>query len=370
MKTKRSSNMELLRICAMLMIVAYHIYCHCISGQLTDLQSIQDRGNGWFCIPYFSKRLCILALIAPWGQIGNAIFLIISGYFMASKDLIDLTKISKKLLFQLGFAACILGIVSIYAFNNITEISIGVIPFSCFNSMSWYIGYYFLVIVLAKLFLNKFLKGLSEKSYLMFLVVLFALLQFSWSVGVISNLCGGLETLCTGVFLYSLGGYIKEYNPFEKVRLWCVIGAIIAMDAIVLGNFYLTTASNILNFKPEGGDPFVQSIPCYGNNQIIPLIIAIALFELFRRIKMPDFKVLNFIGVSTFMVYLLHDNEFVYKIWNTQDWINLMHEDVVLFLQRYLVWTLGTFGIGVLLYCLFVILGKVITICKPLVIRK
>lgn len=59
--------MELLRICAMLMIVAYHIYIHCITCQLTDLQSIQERGNGWFCTPNFSKRLCILALIAPWG---------------------------------------------------------------------------------------------------------------------------------------------------------------------------------------------------------------------------------------------------------------------------------------------------------------
>lgn len=86
MKTKRNSNMELLRICAMLMIVAYHIYIHCITCQLTDLQSIQERGNGWFCTPNFSKRLCILALIAPWGQIGNAIFLIISGYFMSSES--------------------------------------------------------------------------------------------------------------------------------------------------------------------------------------------------------------------------------------------------------------------------------------------
>lgn len=353
MKTSRSSNMELLRICAMLMIVAYHIYTHCISCQLTDLQSMQDRGNGWFCTPDFSKRLCILALVAPWGQIGNAIFLIISGYFMASKDLIDLTKISKKLLFQLGFAACVLGIVSIYAFNNITGISIRVMPFSCFNGMSWYIGYYFLVIVLAKLFLNKFLKGLSEKSYLMFLVVLFALLQFSWSVSVISNLGGGLETLCTGVFLYSLGGYIKEYNPFKKVRLWGVIAVIIAMNVIVIGNFYLTTASNILNFNPQGEDTFVQAIPSYGNNQIIPLIIGIAMFELFRRIKMPNFKVLNFIGASTFMVYLIHDNEFAYEIWNTQDWITLIYKDVALFVERYLVWILGTFGIGVLFICNF-----------------
>lgn len=363
--------MELLRICAMLMIVAYHIYIHYITCQLTDLQSIQERGNGWFCTPNFSKRLCILALIAPWGQIGNAIFLIISGYFMSSKDVIDLTKISKKLLFQLGFAACVLGLVSIYtSITNITGLSIRVVPFSCFNSGSWYIGYYFFVIVLGKAFLNKILKGLSQKNYLMLLAALFALLQFTWSVSVISNLGGGLETLCTGVFLYSLGGYIKEYNPFEKIKLWGVIAVIIAMDVIVIGNFYLTTASNILNFNPEGEDTFVQSIPSYTNNQIIPLIIGIAMFELFRRIKMPNFKVLNFVGASTFMVYLIHDNELFYDIWNTQDWITLICKNVALFVQRYLIWILGTFGVGVLLYCLFIILEKVIIICKPLVIRK
>lgn len=145
----------------MLMIVAYHIYVHCISCQLTDLQSMQERGNGWFCTPDFSKRLCILALIAPWGQIGNAIFLIISGYFMSGKDVIDLTKISKKLLLQLGFAACVLGLVSIYI-NIITGLSIRVVPFSCFNSDSWYIGYYFFVIVFGKVLYVKMWRYLSK----------------------------------------------------------------------------------------------------------------------------------------------------------------------------------------------------------------
>ena len=37
---KRNSNFELLRICAMLMIVAYHIFVHCVNVQLTDSASI------------------------------------------------------------------------------------------------------------------------------------------------------------------------------------------------------------------------------------------------------------------------------------------------------------------------------------------
>lgn len=76
MKKQRSSNFELLRIVAMFMIVLYHIYIHCISGQLTD------GGTGLFTTPQFSKKLTILALIAPMGMIGNHIFILISGYFI------------------------------------------------------------------------------------------------------------------------------------------------------------------------------------------------------------------------------------------------------------------------------------------------
>lgn len=36
MATKRNSNIELLRIFAMIMIIAYHIYIHCVYTQLTD----------------------------------------------------------------------------------------------------------------------------------------------------------------------------------------------------------------------------------------------------------------------------------------------------------------------------------------------
>lgn len=362
--------MELLRIFAMFMIVVYHIYCHCIRIQLTDMQSIWEKGNGWFCDPGFSFRVCILAIIAPMGQIGNAVFLIISGYFMAEKETIDLTKVSKKLLLQLGFAACALGIASIYAFNNITDIPINLMSFNAFNSMSWYIGYYFMVLVVAKLFLNNFLKKLSQKNYIMFMVVVFALLQFSWSVGVISNLGGGLEILCTGIFLYSLGGYIKQYNPFEKIRWWAVLALIGLINVFVIGDYYLTIASRVLEFNPAGEETFTQVIPVYQNNQLVPLVIAIAIFELFRRINIPSMKIINFIGASTFMVYLVHDNELVYKIWNIQDWITPLHDNLAEFGYRCLLWAAGTFGAGVIVYCAFVLGGILIKSCTPLVIKN
>lgn len=366
---KRSSNMELLRITAMLMIIAFHIFANVINRQLTDTNSIQKLENDWYCYPYFSKKLGILAFISPMGQVGNTIFILISGYFMACKKSIDLTKISKKLLLQLGFATVILGLASIYAYHNVTEFPIKLIPFSAFNWMSWYVGYYFIVIVIAKVYLNDFLCKLDQKNYVMFMMVLFALIQFSWSNGVISNLSGGLETVCTGIFLYSLGGYIYKYNTFDSIRLWVIIAIITITNLIVIGNFYINTAENILEYNPDSGNVFIQSIPTYNNNQIVPVVLGIAVFELFRRINVPSSSIINFIGASTFMVYLLHDNELFYMIWNTQDWVTLLYNNVVQFCFIYFCWASITFAVGILCYIAFVICGKVLNICRPLAIK-
>lgn len=367
---KRNSNIELLRITAMLMIIAYHIFLHCINIQLTDIASLAALENGWFCHPSFSEKLCILAVIAPMGQVGNAIFILISGYFMAHRDTIDLTKISKKLLFQLGFASLILGAASIYAYHHITRFPIKPIPFSSFNALSWYVGYYFIVIVIAKVYLNGFLKKLEQKKYVMLLIVLFALLQFSWSTSVIYNLGKGLEKVCTGIFLYSLGGYVRSYNPFGAVRLWAVLSIVILINLMVCGNFYITTAAKILSYDAGSEELFLQAIPLYRNNQLVPLMLGIAIFELFRRIRLPNSRLLNFMGASTFMIYLLHDNEFVYQFWNTQDWLTLLHENVTQFLAVYGIWVLKTFAFGVVCYGAFVIGGRVLQILKPLAIKK
>ena len=270
---------------------------------------------------------------------------------------------------MIGSAAIVLGLASIYAYHRITEFPIKLVPFSDFNEMSWFVGYYFIVIVIAKLWLNNFLRNLGQKTYVMFMMTLFALIQFAWSVGVIQNLGGGLERVCTGIFLYSLGGYVKKYNPFASLRQWFVFAIIIVINLIVLGNFYIETAGNILDYDPESSNMFIQSIPGYGNNQIVPVALGIAVFELFRRLRIPGSKVINFIGASTFMVYLLHDNDFFYMIWNTQDWITPLHENVFQFCGTYLLWIFITFVVGILCYAVFVAVSKALNKCKFLVIK-
>ena len=78
-------------------------FFHCINVQLTDVNLIGKLGNSYYCNPRFSWKLSMLALIAPMGQIGNAIFFLLSGYFMINNTSINLIKTSKKLLDSYSF---------------------------------------------------------------------------------------------------------------------------------------------------------------------------------------------------------------------------------------------------------------------------
>ena len=52
-------------------------------------------------------------------------------------------------------------------------------------------GYYFGIIVLASVFLNKFLSELNRNQYIKFILVIFAGTQFSWIGGELNSLAGG-----------------------------------------------------------------------------------------------------------------------------------------------------------------------------------
>ena len=123
---KKDTSIELLRVFAMIM--RYHVFCHCINEQLISI-----RPNGFYS-PDISMRLLVLVLVSPMGQMGNAIFIIISGYFMAHKgNNVDLTKTAKKLLSQLAFAAVIIGLAAIVTYNKFPQLSLELIDFNGFN---------------------------------------------------------------------------------------------------------------------------------------------------------------------------------------------------------------------------------------------
>ena len=371
-KKTRSSNIELLRILAMFMIVIYHITCHCVTVQLTDPGSMGRTVVDTFNHPVFYTRLLILNSLMTFGIIGNAIFILISGYFMATRGgtEVKIGSVSKKLLLQLGFASILLVCVPPIVHHLRPGIFINMFNITWFNGMSWFVGYYYLVVLCGALFLNNFLKNLDYKKYLVFLLTIFGVTQFSWSAGLANALASGLNTLLTGIFLYSLGGFIREFDPFKKVRTYVFFLITFLMYVLIWISGYNVTSTSIETYNRSGStDSFIQSVPGFDNASIVIVILAICLFEIFRRIHLPESKVITFIGRATFMVYLIHDNSLFYEIWNLRDWITTLAESPMMFILNVLKWATYTFVIGVLAYALYVLVMDLLKRCRRLAIK-
>lgn len=360
MKSKRNSNIELLRIFVMLMIVSYHIFYHSIKIQLTDPYSIERMSNGLFCHPSFSNKMFILATFAPLGKVGNAIFIMISGYFMVSKgNNIDLARIAKKLLTQQIFAALILTISSTIIWKALNGVYIDLVEFNIFNGMSWFIGYYFLLIVIARLFLNNYLGKLDRNGYIAFLLVMFGLTQFSWINDTLNNLAPGVELLLLGIFLYSLGGGLKRFDLFGNIKLWFWVVCLILSMALIYLSTYNAINMRIQDYiRNNSNDLFTQIIPTFYDNNLLCIVMALGLFIMFSKLNIGSIKIINFIGSSTLMIYLIHDNPLAYSLWNLQDWITVLHQNPLEFLVKLLCVTVVTFMVGFVLYCIYYCLTK------------
>ena len=303
----RSANMDLLRILAMLTIICYHITTHGVLVQITT--------GEYFHHPVVYGKLFIITVIRTFGLVSNNIFLLISGYFMVNRvkmqgNPIDLKKTSKKLVLQVVFSAVLLVLVSSVA-RIVMGAKITAHGISVFNTMSWYVGYYLAVITVAALFLNNFLFSLDKNRHAAFILVLFACVSFTWTNQVLSAISDGLPIFLLGVLLYSVGGYVRRFNPFENVRTYVPVVIIALVYVFVCISQYTTTVTDIDNFlMGDTSKPFFQPInypmPC----DAVPFVLSVCVFELFRRVHIPNSKLITFLSSATFMIYLFHDNEF------------------------------------------------------------
>ena len=358
-KTKRQSNFELLRIFAMFMIILHHIQVH-------GSQVLLTADSGYFAQPIIYLRLLVFEIGVPLGRIGNGLFIMISGYFMNANDHIDTGKIAKKLLLQLGFATVVL-LIANFVWNTFPEsgtLSLSASAIGEFNSGWWFIGYYFSIIVLAKLFLNGFTAKLSRSQFKMLLLTILALSQFGWSGTLLESLATGLRVLAIGIFYFLLGGYIARYNPFKNLRTYALILAIAAAYAVRFLSQYNIVSESIDSFIKAGSAGvlnFKQSVQGCSNYDITAVIIAICIFELFRRLKIQNNAVINFAAKSTLMIYLIHDNDFYRSIFrNSEDWMRSLSDSCLLYCLKWFKWALITFAVGLAAYGLYTLLGKLL----------
>lgn len=211
--------------------------------------------------------------------------------------------------------------------------------------------------------LNKYLQGIDKKTYGVFLITLFAITQFGWIGSLLESVATGLRTLLSGILIYSLGGYIKKYAPFGFIKVrWLVLIIIFSYILIYISYYNITLNNvNLYTLSNQSGE-FVQSLMDFQNYQILPIIIGVSMFELFRRLKLKNSLIINYVAGSTFMVYVLHDNSFCYSIWSLRDWISLLYYNPVYFVCCLFFYAIVTFLICLFIYFLYHLLTKKIKI--------
>lgn len=364
-KKPRESNIELMRIVAMIMIITFHILRHSIRNQLTDTSLINLFGTqDYFCHPKFYSKLMWLYLIMPLGKIGNGMFIMISGYFMASRK-INLVRTGKKLVEQMAYITIVLMFVS-YAFfsffyDGTAGIKVNLTSLERFNNNSWFIGYYILIIIVAGLLLNKYLQKWDKRNYLVFLSVVFCIVSFGWSGDFLEGISDDLRILGIGIFYYALGGYLRRFDPFKDVKTGVFVVLIILINLILMFSYRNQVLDEIVDYQfGSKKSYFVQPFEIIPEYSWIAVLLSVCVFCIFTRIHIKPNRFINFLGSATFMIYLFHDNNFMYSLWKCIDWIGPLKKNLGLFVLRYAFWVALIFVAGTVFYLIYLQLVRLI----------
>lgn len=290
----RQSNIELLRIIAMLLIVAHHF----------SLYSGFDFSNDAVTI----NKLWI-QFIKIGGKIGANVFVLISGYFLISAKSLKTNKVIKLWVQIFTYSSVIFALFIATGKEpfGIRELIKHLLPITF--SQWWFVSAYFVLYLLSP-YINIFLNSLDKKNYQRFLVLLTA----CWCI--VPTLTGKSfesNNLLWFVYLYACAGYIRLYNPKTNVK--GIIYILLSFLVTVL-TFCSVIVFDVLGTKIS----FFRDNPTlfYGMQMLPILIISVLMFIGFKKISVRQSRIINLISSATFGVYLIHDAGYVRLfLWRT-----------------------------------------------------
>ena len=279
-KTTRNSAVELLRILAMAMIVLSHICCH--SG---------------FDSTY--SVLSVNRLFVQFGYLGNlgvALFVMISGYFRSSFRVRGLSH----LLGQVWFYSLSLFLVCrfVFGYPYMADMLWQVFLPTVYNEY-WFFTAYIMLFLLTP-FLNQLLDNLTQQQFKTMLTVMLLL----WSVlPTLTEQYLYAAELPQFLMYYCLGAYFRMYpdNVFRKkgLRWTAAVGSMVLLYGLTVVLGYCE------RFTPEA---FGASARFYDRNSLLILTAAVGMFTLAVNAKPFTSRFVNTLGGCTFGVYLIHDN--------------------------------------------------------------
>lgn len=289
----RSSNLELLRILAMLGIVASH-YNGLIMSQL--LESDTPLTN-------------FLLVQSCWGKIGINCFMLISGYFMCEIDA-SLKKYIKLLAWVYFYIILIqVPLIIIGKIPNTIQSWIDII----FSWKSFDMDHFvtsFLIFYLFTPFIKIFIHSLTKKQVERLIILLSVFFIGYYNIPRFNDGMGSMiQPLVWFSYLYLVAGYVRLYdNPFMRrgVYFW---GGVLFMGTIMI--FVSTIILHKLVLSLALPNELEQRITLKFSgypNSLFAVITSFSAFMFFLKLRIPYSKIINVFGASTFGVLLIHAN--------------------------------------------------------------
>ena len=275
---QRASNIELLRIISMCGIIAMHYMNPEIGGAV---QNSTFPNFSWFYIHILSS-LCV--------PLVNC-FVLISGYFLVSRNIFSFNKIIKLLLITF-FYGLIAYIISLLIGNNqfsFIKLLYAIIPF--FNGSRWFVETYILLLLFSP-FINKTLRSLNKKKYELLIIIQVMVFSVWYSLGLSAPLLDDGYGIINFITLYTIGGYIYFYGKefsFYKLKSHMLLFAYLLTTLLTFIFSYFT-------------NPF-------GYAFITNILASVFIFLAFVKYNMREIKIINEISKATFDVYFVHSDK-------------------------------------------------------------
>lgn len=286
----RESNIELLRNISMFMILVIH-------ANFVSLPKIEFAEMTSNIIPSVT-RFSIESL----GIVAVNVFVFISGWFGIRSRLKSVLSFIYQILFFLlggGILFVLLGRAS-FSVSWLLDVF-------QLSGKDWFIKSYLLLMIIAPI-LNTYCNTAQEKTqrYVMFSFLLFEAV-FGWAAGGSRFFVSGYGPLHF-IGLYITAQYI--HNQLQTPTTPRFIKRLFTMKPWI--DFAIFVFCAIVNTSIIfGASFFTKNVStfhslCYSYNNPLVFLGALSLLLCFSKIKMPYVRVVNWLGASSFAVYLFH----------------------------------------------------------------
>ncbi len=288
---KRNSNIEMLKIFAIILI----IFSHAMPVHSGDAAWNMDLG-----LATNSVQRLLIVFMKYGGQIGNALFLIPSVWFLS-----DSTKVDAKKVISLVIDGWIISVGSLLGFSLLgVDVPVKVMIrqfFPLLFNAAWFLCCY-ICYYLIHPFINKLTASMSQKNLL-------------YCAGTMAVIYCGVNTLVNGTYystdlvsfiaIHIIVTYIKRYLPdmCKNVRLnICgLVASGVCLIALVLFTNYLGLRISFFSHQLTKWNTF--------KNPLI-LIFTMCAFNLANR-KTSYNRVVNYISSMSLLIYIIHCNRIV-----------------------------------------------------------